>query len=112
MCSTCENFCFESSPRRNSKKIKEILLKVFSINGLGINSKIAHVVPGWAEKILSVTIAAGHNRYQHITFFFAGLCDRLSNLEEQQKRSIEKDPTPFSEDAITTFILHGEQFCK
>jgi hypothetical protein len=107
----CKPICSERLSTKD-QVIKEVLLALLAHFGVRTNSKIAFVVPGWANDILCDSICYGPAlRKTAIAYYLAHLCDFLSGLNESQKRALERDVSPIRNESFAAVVENGKNKC-
>jgi hypothetical protein len=107
----CQGYCIEGKHRRSAKQIKQHILSILAHVGIQTNSKIADAAPGWADQVLAVCCIYGSNQYKGVSLYLAALCDQVHCLTEEQKRLIERDPSPLSADGVMSQVENGRRVC-
>lgn len=111
MNNNCETYC-RALPRLNAKELKQRLLGVFRQFGIEINGNVGCEAPRWAHEILADSIAVGPGtRFTAVAYYFADLCDRLSQLDDGQKRQIETDVSPIRNESFLAMAHNGREIC-
>ncbi|MDC6167432.1 hypothetical protein [Paucibacter sp. XJ19-41] len=111
MIERCNAFCCQKAARRSTKQVKKQILEVLSLAGVQTNSKLAFIAPGWADQVVKVCIVYGSSQYKGVALYLVGLCQQVNSLTEAQKRLIESDPSPLSDEGVMTQVENGRRAC-